>query len=119
MTGKPASDDEFGTAVAISANIAVSGAQQNDDLAPNAGAAYVFERSGVLWLQEAKLAAEDAKAGDLFGNAIAIDGETILIGAPGVDDAGPEAGAAYVFVRTAEEWIQQAKLIGSRYRYVR
>ena len=40
--GETASDDEFGTAVAISANIAVSGAQQNDDLAPNAGAAYVL-----------------------------------------------------------------------------
>ena len=111
--GETASDDEFGTAVAISANIAVSGAQQNDDLAPNAGAAYVFERSGALWLQQAKLAAEDAKAGDLFGNSIAISGETIVIGAPGVDDAGPEAGAAYVFVRTAEEWGQQAKLIGA------
>ncbi len=111
--GETASDDEFGTAVAISANIAVSGAQQNDDLAPNAGAAYVFERSGQLWLQEAKLTAEDANAGDLFGNAAAISGETIVIGAPGVDDAGPEAGAAYVFVRAVEEWVQQAKLIGT------
>ncbi|MDE0425028.1 MAG: T9SS type A sorting domain-containing protein [Candidatus Poribacteria bacterium] len=111
--GETASDDEFGTAVAISANIAVSGAQQNDDLAPNAGAAYVFERSGPLWLQEAKLTAEDGKAGDLFGNAAAISGETIVIGAPGVDDAGPEAGAAYVFVRAVEEWVQQAKLIGT------
>lgn len=111
--GETASEDQFGTSVAISGNIAVSGAQQADDVAPNAGAAYMFERSRSLWLQRGKLVAEDGKAGDLFGNAVSISGETILIGAPGVDDAGPEAGAAYIFIRAAEEWIQQAKLIGT------
>ena len=111
--GETASEDQFGTAVAISGNIAVSGAQQADDVAPNAGAAYIFERAGTLWLQHGKLIADDGKAGDLFGNAIAISGETILVGAPGVDDAGPEGGAAYIFVWTGDEWIQQAKLIGA------
>ena len=111
--GETASEDQFGTAVAISGNIAIAGAQQADDVAPNAGAAYIFERGGVLWLQRGKLIADDGKAGDLFGNAVAISGDTILIGAPGVDDAGPEAGAAYIFVKAGEEWIQQAKLIGA------
>ena len=111
--GETASEDQFGISVSISSNLAVAGAQQDDDIEPNAGAAYIFERSGTLWLQRAKLAADDAKAGDLFGNAAAINGETVLIGAPGVDDAGPEAGAAYVFIRSDTEWIQQAKLIGT------
>ena len=111
--GETASEDQFGISVSISGNLAVAGAQQDDDIEPNAGAAYIFERSGTLWLQRAKLAADDAKAGDLFGNAAAINGETVLIGAPGVDDAGPEAGAAYVFIRSDTEWIQQAKLIGN------
>ena len=110
--GETASEDQFGISVAISGNLAISGAQQDDDIAPNAGAAYIFERSGTLWLQRAKLDADDAKAGDLFGNAVAISGETVVIGAPGVDDAGPEAGAIYVFIRSDTEWIQQAKLIG-------
>ena len=110
--GETASEDQFGVSVAISGNFAISGAQQDDDIAPNAGAAYIFERSGVLWLQRTKLTVDDAQAGDLFGNAVAMDGETVLVGAPGVDDAGPEAGAAYVFVKVGEEWIQQAKLIG-------
>ena len=92
--GETAAEDQFGISVAISGNLAISGAQQDDDIAPNAGAAYIFERSSTLWLQRAKLIAEDAKAGDLFGNAVAISGETALVGAPGVDDAGPEAGAA-------------------------
>jgi hypothetical protein len=41
-----------------------------------------------------------------------MDGETVLVGAPGVDDAGPESGAAYVFVQVGDEWIQQARFIG-------
>ena len=111
--GETASEDQFGTSVAISGNLAVAGAQQGDDVAPNAGAAYMFERSRFLWLQRGKLTAEDGKAGDLFGNAVAINGETILVGAPGVDDAGPESGAAYIFIRIDDgEWLQQAKLIG-------
>ena len=110
--GETASEDQFGVSVSISGNFAISGAQQDDDIAPNAGAAYIFERAGTLWLQRAKLTTDDAKAGDLFGNAVAMDGTTVLVGAPGVDDAGPEAGAAYVFVQVGDEWIQQARLIG-------
>ena len=111
--GETASEDQFGVSVAISSNFAISGAQQDDDIAPNAGAAYIFERAGTLWLQRAKLTTDDAKAGDLFGNAVAMDGQTVLVGAPGVDDAGPEAGAVYVFVQVGDEWIQQARLIGA------
>ena len=110
--GETASEDQFGVSVSISGNFAISGAQQDDDLAPNAGAAYIFERSSSLWLQRTKLTANDAKAGDLFGNSVSMDDKTVLVGAPGVDDAGPEAGAAYVFVQVGEEWIQQARLIG-------
>ena len=110
--GETATEDQFGISVSISGNLAISGAQQDDDIAPNAGAAYIFERSGSLWLQRAKLNANDAKAGDLFGNTVAISGETAVIGAPGVDDVGPEAGAVYIFVRSGDEWVQQAKLVG-------
>ena len=110
--GETASEDQFGISVAISGNLAISGAQQDDDIAPNAGAAYIFERAGTLWLQRKKLTTDDAKAGDLFGNAVAMDGTTVLVGAPGVDDAGPESGAAYIFVQAGEEWIQQARFIG-------
>ena len=109
--GETASEDQFGISVAISGNFAVSGAQQDDDIAPNAGAAYIFERSSSLWLQRTKLTAEDAKAGDQFGNAVAMYDKTVIVGAPGVDEAGPESGAAYIFVQVGDEWIQQARLI--------
>ncbi len=109
--GETASEDHFGVSVAISGNFAISGAQQDDDIAPNAGAAYIFERAGSIWLQRTKLVSEDSKAGDLFGNAVDIDGDTFLVGAPGVDDAAPEAGAAYIFVKAGDDWVQQAKLV--------
>ena len=110
--GETATEDQFGVSVAISGNFAISGAHQDDDIAPNAGAAYIFERSSTLWLQRTKLIAEDAKAGDLFGNAVGIMDGTVVIGAPGVDAAGPEAGAAYVFRQVDDTWVQQARLIG-------
>ncbi len=111
--GDTASEEQFGISVSISGNFAISGAQQDDSAAPNAGAVYVFERSGTLWLQRTKLVADDAKAGDLFGSTVALSGDTAVIGAVGVDDAGPEAGSVYVFLRVADEWFQQAKLIGA------
>jgi len=79
----------------------------------NAGSVYVFARSGTTWLQEAKLGASDAAAGDEFGWSVAIDGETAVVGSVSDDDAGNFSGSAYVFVRSGTTWSQQAKLTAS------
>ena len=60
--------------------------------------------------QQAKLTASDAAAFDAFGGAVAVDGETAVVGAQGNDGAGAGSGAAYVFVRSGSTWSQQAKL---------
>ena len=60
--------------------------------------------------QVAKLISSDAVAYDFFGVAVAIDGDTLLVGANGDDDHGSASGAAYVFVRSNGVWVQQAKL---------
>lgn len=53
-------------------------------------------------------------AGDLFGAAVAVDGETAVIGMPGDDlPSGVNAGSAYVFLRTASLWALQARLTAS------
>lgn len=111
--------DRFGLAVAISDDIAVVGAYL-DDLpgAFNCGSAYVFERAADgTWVEQAKLNASDAAGDDNFGISVAVSAETdtIVIGAH-MDDHGPtmsNAGSAYVFVRTAGVWAQQAKLVAS------
>ena len=112
----PEVDDHFGTSVAISGDVAVIGAATDDDVATNAGSAYVFVRSGSSWNQIAKLTANDTTTGAFFGQSVAIDGDTIAVGAPEADGAVAGAGAAYVFVRPAGGWsdgTEDAKLIAS------
>lgn len=99
--------DDFGLSVGISGDTAVVGATKDGS---DEAAAYVFTRSGSVWTQEAKLVAADPEASG-FGAAVAISGDTVLVGAYG---SGPvEQGAAYVFRRTGTTWTQEAKLLPS------
>lgn len=99
--------DGFGASVSISGDTIVVGAAGDDDKGAESGAMYVFVRSGTAWQQQAKLTAGDGAAGDNFGFAAAIDGDTIVVGAP-FDDG---KGSAYTFLRSAGTWQQQAKLL--------
>jgi len=74
------------------------------------GSAYVFVRSATSWVEQAKFAASDGAAGDLFGSAISLSGDTALVGAYGDGGAAAYTGSAYVFVRSAAVWSEQAKL---------
>lgn len=129
--------DQFGIAVAISGDTVVIGAidedgssigvngNQHDNTANGAGAAYVFVCTGGIWSQQAYLKASNTETDDGFGGAVAISGDTIVVGAIGEDsDAtgvnGNEAnnaalgsGAAYVFIRSGSTWTQQAYLKAS------
>lgn len=108
-----AGGDSFGDAVALDGDTAVIGCYLDDHAAgPNAGAAYVFDRSGTEWTQTTKLTAADSASADNFGNTVAIDGDTIVVGAENDDDptAGRNAGSAYVFTRASSTWSQAAKL---------
>jgi hypothetical protein len=107
-----AANDQFGSSVAISGDTAVVGAMF-DDVGANAnqGSAYIFVRSGTSWTQQAQLTAIGGAANDLFGNSIAISGDTAIVGAR-TDDVGANAdqGSAYVFTRSGTTWTQQAQL---------
>jgi len=129
--------DRFGIDVAISGDTAVVGAHgessaatgvngnQADNGAGSAGAAYVFVRNGATWTQQAYFKASNAGADDRFGTAVAISGETVLVGAfqeasvatgingNGADNSAFGAGAAYVFQRTGTTWTEQAYLKAS------
>ena len=110
-----ASYDYFGNAVAISAdgNTCIVGAYSADPGGTyDAGAAYVFVRSGGTWEFQQKLFASDKASYDYFGNAVAIsaDGNTCIVGAYSADPGVIDAGAAYVFVRSNGVWTVQAKL---------
>ncbi len=103
--------DFFGWSVAITGDTIVVGSRYDDDAGGNSGSAYVFERSGTSWSYQAKLTAGDATDVDLFGESVAIDGDTIVVGAIGDDDLGEHSGSVYVFVGSGTSWSQQAKLV--------
>ncbi len=102
--------DFFGHVVAIDGDTALVGAYRDNEMAENAGAAYVHVRSGTTWIQQAKLTASEGEYYDRLGIAVSLDGETAIAGAWGDDDIGVDAGAAYVFVRSGTSWSRQAKL---------
>ncbi len=122
--------DGFGTAVAISGDLAVVGAPKENSSAHGvngdalnegslgSGAAYVFQRqSNGVWVQQAYLKASNTGDYDNFGGAVAISGNTIVVGAMLEDSGGSQAddsvsasGAAYVFTKASGVWAQQAYL---------
>jgi hypothetical protein len=102
--------DHFGYSVSVSGDTALVGARHDDDQGSGSGSAYVFERVGGIWSQQAKLTADDGAASDRFGYSVSVSGDTALMGAYGDDDYGSESGSAYVFERVGGIWSQQAKL---------
>ena len=137
----PGQNDHFGSSVALSrdgntmavaahweasAATGVNG-NQNDDSLPQAGAVYVFTRTGTTWTQQAYIKASNTGNaaqgdGDQFGFSLALsgDGNTVAVGAITEDsaahqingnqndDTAQSAGAVYVFARTGTTWSQQA-----------
>jgi len=126
--------DNFARALAMSGDTLVVGAEGEDSAATGvngnqadqtggtSGAAYVFVRTGGMWSQQAYLKASNTGITDNFGHSVAIEGDTIVVGAhledsnaTGVDGDGANnaidnSGAAYVFARVGTTWSQQAYL---------
>jgi hypothetical protein len=108
--------DEFGDSVAVSGSTAVVGADGKD---ADTGAAYVFTEPAGGWAnetQQAVLTASDGAVANEFGDSVAIDGSTAVVGARGWAGArgeSPYTGAAYVFVQSGTAWSQQAELTAS------
>jgi hypothetical protein len=130
-------NDQFGWSVAVSGDTVVVGVpwedsnatgvngNQSNNSAVDAGAAYVFVRDGTNWSQQAYLKASNTGANNYFGQAVAVSGDTVVVGATGddsnasgvngdqTDNSLSFAGAAYVFVRSGTNWSQQAYLKAS------
>jgi len=122
--------DLFGSALALDGDTLAVGAfgewsaatgvngDQSDNSAELAGATYVYTRDGAgTWSQQAYLKASDTDSNDQFGSALALDGDTLVVGAPesflctGCDATAETGGKIYVFVRDAvDTWTQQAVL---------
>jgi len=91
----PGADDQFGTSVAIDGNTVVVGAIGDDTGATDAGAAYLFDASSGNLTHT--LLKPIPITDDQFGTSVAIDGNTVVVGAIGDDTGATDAGAAYLF----------------------
>ena len=100
----PTDLDQFGKSTAMSGNTLVVGAENVNG---NKGAVYVFIRdNNGNWSQQAVLSAAGGTAGDLFGSSVAIDGNTVLIGARGKNN---NLGRAYIFTRSnSGSWTEES-----------
>ena len=107
--------DEFGRSVAIEGNTIVVGAHyENSDGKSNNGAVYVFTKSGNTWSQSQKLLASDKDSSDWFGRSVAIEGNTMVVGANGEDSDGKTRnGAVYVYTKSGNTWSESQKLLAS------
>jgi hypothetical protein len=132
--------DYFGNSVAVSGDTVAVGASSEDsnqttitngaipsadNSASDAGAVYIFRRTGVTWAHEAYLKAPNAEAYDSFGNSVAVSGDTVAVGGyqedsnqttitngatASADNSASRAGAVYIFRRTGVTWAQESYL---------
>jgi hypothetical protein len=103
----------FGASIALSADRAIVGAPYYDF---QIGAAYVFQRNGCEWKQEAMLLGSDPQGPQpLFGVDVAIthNGSTVIVGAHVDYEAGFHSGAAYLFRHERSGWVEITKFVGS------
>jgi hypothetical protein len=118
-----AAGDCFGFSVSItcacattgagSGDMAIVGAERDDDKGYWSGSAYVFRRDGTAWVEQQKLTASDGAAKDRFGHSVSISGDYVIVGANGDGDKGTSSGSAYIFRWDRTGWSQQAKLLAA------
>lgn len=113
LAGSPVAADNFGIAVDVDGDSIIVGAFRRDTVIGNdAGSAVVFVSSGGGWSRQAELVPMESSVDARFGRAVAISGDTAVVGAfrdgfSSFDDRG----VAYVFVRSGGTWTQQAVLL--------
>ncbi|MCP4351431.1 MAG: hypothetical protein GY795_38685, partial [Desulfobacterales bacterium] len=113
VAGDGAKYDRFGRSVAVSGDCVVVGAEYSHNRGMSySGSAHVFRRDASgLWHEEKKLTAGEIAEGDHFGNAVAVEGDYIIVGAKYDDETGSTSGAAYIFRREGSDWIQETRLV--------
>lgn len=105
-----ADGDHFGASIAIEGDLCVIGAPRADVPTADAGAAYVFERIGGLWVETDQLLNPSVVSFDHFGASVDISGETIIVGAPDDDGQGESSGTATIFRRDDGQWVVESHL---------
>ena len=115
LAATPGAYESLGLSLDLDGDTLAAGSSDNQG-APSdvAGRARVFTRSAGAWSEEAELLSPELVVGEGFGECVAVDGDTLLVGAIGNDAGGVlNAGAVYAFVRAAGTWSLQQKLVAA------
>jgi len=107
----------FGQAIAQSDDLVMIGAEKRNPNGPGEGVVVVFKHQGGTWVQKAKLKASDAIFNTRFGSAIALSGDTAVIGAQYDSRNGTLVGAAYVFRKEGSQWFERMRLLSSDWQW--
>lgn len=101
-------DDAFGTSVSIHADTAAVGAPGDDTHAMNSGAAYIFDRDGGAWTEQATVSGViGSEAGDIFGTSVSVSGDRVAVGAPSAQGnpfGSVDGGIVYIYERDGGAW---------------
>lgn len=109
------SGDSFGISVALSGDTALVGAYGDNTFGGgDAGSAYIYQRNGATWSEQAHLIPADTAAGDFFGWSVALSHNTAVIGCYN-DDVAPyaDSGSVYIYERSDTTWSERPKLVAS------
>ena len=112
--------DYFGASVALSGDMAIVGADNEDQTGTDSGAAYVFNRHHEgedTWGEVAKLTASDAQDRDNFGWSVGLSGDTAIVGANLEDGGGASRGAAYVYTTVDPDFDKDGDVDGFDFLY--
>ncbi len=101
----------FGISVAVQGDTAVVGAHTRALVGFESGAVYVYERVAGTWGLSQVLSGAQHQWGDWLGRGVAIDGDWIVAGGPGIDGAIQNSGGAFVYRRTPQGWVESARLV--------
>lgn len=113
--GDGAPFENYGRSASIDGDYAAVGAPNHThSTLDQAGAVYVYVRSGSTWSLDAEIIPADSEATDLFGYSVSLNGKRLAIGAIFEDDNGTDAGAVYVYARdNTLGWVLEQKLLSS------
>lgn len=103
-------EDWFGSAVSLSGDWALVGAENDDDKGEDAGAAYLFKFDGLTWYEYTKLTGGDITQADNFAGSLSLLENRALIGSKYGNGNNTISGAAYVFDFDGANWIEKTKL---------
>lgn len=106
----PDFEGRFGIDVAMVDDLLVIGEREDDTFGSGTGAAFVYRRIDGMWTFEQKLTASDWQQLSDYGDTVATDGQTILVGSPRWDANGgavPLAGKTYAYVFDGESWVEE------------